>query len=269
MKEWILYMQTRSSNRRTRSRILKPGANSRQADLPLRGRVALVTGGSRGIGLAIANGLAIRGATVVITGRDERALAAAVARLNKNGNIAVARYCDVCNSESVAGLFLALKKQFKRLDILLNNAGIAGPASPIEKLSLDEWREIIDTNLTGLFLVTKAALPLLKRGATIVNNLSISAKTAFPGMAAYNASKHGALGFTDTLREELKPKEIRVVSLMPGATDTEIWEQFWPDAPRERMISRESIAEAVAMAVCLPENTSVTEIVIAPTAGAL
>jgi NAD(P)-dependent dehydrogenase (short-subunit alcohol dehydrogenase family) len=83
-------------------------------------------------------------------------------------------------------------------------------------------------------------LPFLARGSVIVNNLSIAARTAFPGMAAYNASKRGLLGFTETLREELRPRAIRVVALLPGATDTDIWKQFWPAAPRLRMISPQS-----------------------------
>jgi len=89
------------------------------------------------------------------------------------------------------------------------------PSSP-----LAEWREVIETNLTGLFLVTRAALLLMRAGGTIVNNLSVAARTIFPGMAAYTASKHGAFGFTQTLREEMRPRQIRVIALMPGATDT-------------------------------------------------
>src|SRR5207245_1190498 len=85
-------------------------------------------------------------------------------------------------------------------------------------------------------LVTKAALPMMKRGSIIVNNLSIAAKQVFPGSSAYNASKHGALGFTNTLREELRSKGIRVIALLPGATDTAIWNTLWPSAPRKKMI---------------------------------
>ena len=88
-------------------------------------------------------------------------------------------------------------------------------------------------------------------------------------MAAYTASKHGALGFTQTLREELRPRRIRVIALMPGATDTAIWEQIWPDAPRHKMMSPQSVAKALVNAILLPENATVSELVITPTGGAL
>jgi short-subunit dehydrogenase len=103
----------------------------------------------------------------------------------------------------------------------------------------------------------------------IVNNLSVSARTAFPGMAAYNSSKRGLAAFTETLREELRPRGIRVVALLPGATDTAIWQQFWPAAPRRRMMSPETVAQAVANAIALPPNASVDELVITPSAGNL
>jgi short-subunit dehydrogenase len=109
----------------------------------------------------------------------------------------------------------------------------------------------------------------MKRGATIVNNLSIAATRVFPGTAAYNASKHGALGFTNTLREELRGKGIRVIALLPGATDTAIWNILWPEAPRKKMMSAETIATALLNALLLPENSTVEELCIMPTAGAL
>jgi NADP-dependent 3-hydroxy acid dehydrogenase YdfG len=109
----------------------------------------------------------------------------------------------------------------------------------------------------------------MKRGGTIVNNLSIAATRVFPGSAAYNASKHGALGLTSTLREELRPKGIRVISLLPGATNTDIWTTLWPQAPRRKMMSPTTVAEAVVHAILLPPNTTVETLEILPTAGTL
>jgi NAD(P)-dependent dehydrogenase (short-subunit alcohol dehydrogenase family) len=235
----------------------------------LHGKIALVTGGSRGLGLAFASALAAEGCSVVITGRDEASLSSAAGTIGRSGGEVLTRHCDVRDPKSVAALFTALKAQFGHIDILVNNAGIAHPLVNVQDFLLETWREVIDTNLTGLFLLTHAALPLMKSGATIVNNLSVAAKTVFPGMSAYNASKHGALGFTDSLREELRPRGIRVIALMPGATDTGIWEQFWPEAPRARMMSPASIAEALIAAILLPDNATVTELVITPTGGAL
>jgi NAD(P)-dependent dehydrogenase (short-subunit alcohol dehydrogenase family) len=151
----------------------------------------------------------------------------------------------------------------------VNNAGLAHPNREIAKLPLAEWREVIETNLTGLFLVTRAALRLMRPGGTIVNNLSVAARTIFPGMAAYTASKHGAFGFTQTLREELRPRQIRVIALMPGATDTAIWDQIWPDAPKHKMMSPQVVARAVLDAILLPANATLSELVLTPTGGAL
>ncbi len=233
---------------------------------PLNGKIALVTGGGKGMGAAIAAKLAEGGATVVITGRDEAAMEKTAASIG--GNVLI-RHCDVRNPESVSSLFVALKKQFKSLDIVINNAGLGGPNATVAELSLQDWREVLDTNLTGSFLITKSALPMLTSGATIVFNLSVAAKGTFPGMAAYVASKHGTRGLAETVREEVRGKGIRVLELMPGATNTDIWEQFWPEAPRDRMMRAESIADALVAALALPANASVKELVIVPTAGAL
>ncbi|MGA3053001.1 MAG: SDR family oxidoreductase [Candidatus Korobacteraceae bacterium] len=253
---------------------------SRSGNPRLLGKVAVVTGGSRGIGFAIARTFAAEGCSVVITGRDAATLAKSAAELRRllpkkshahNDNAAqiVTEVCDVRDPDSVASLFAMVKQRLSRLDVLVNNAGIAQPAVSIEQTSLEVWRAAIDTNLTGLFLCTRAALPVMQSGATIINNLSVAAKTVFPNFAAYNASKHGALGFTLSLRDELIPRGIRVVALMPGATDTDLWQQFWPDAPRERMMDVESVAEAVLYAVLLPPNANLSELVLAPSGGAL
>ena len=166
-------------------------------------------------------------------------------------------------------MFTAVRRQVPRLDILINNAGIAHASRPARELSTDDWNDVISTNLTGMFLVTQAALPLMKRGAVIVNNLSIAAKRVFAGSSAYNASKHGALGFTNTLREELREQGIRVIALLPGATNTGIWETLWPDAPREKMISPDTVARALVDALKLPSDSTVEELIIMPTAGTL
>jgi len=242
---------------------------ARNSSKPLSGKIALVTGGSRGIGLAIANKLANAGAKVVITGRDESSLVDAAAQISRARGKAVTRHCDVRNPKSVAALLSAIREEFRHLDILVNNAGVAQPNMSVADMPLEVWQEVIETNLTGLFLCTRAALPLMRTGGTIVNNLSVSARNVFPSFSAYTASKHGALGFTSSLREELRPRGIRVIALMPGATDTGIWDQFWPEAPRNRMMSAESVADALLSAVLLPENASVDELLIMPTTGSL
>jgi NAD(P)-dependent dehydrogenase (short-subunit alcohol dehydrogenase family) len=235
----------------------------------LKGKVAVITGGNRGIGFAIAQALRREGCNVVITGRDSHALRAAAAKLKKNPGAVLAHACDVSSPPQVQELFAAVATRHSRIDILVNNAGVAHPLAPVEILPLEDWKKVIDTNLTGVFLCTRAALPLMDAGATIVNNLSVAANQPFEGMAAYNASKHGALGFTNVLREELRQRGIRVLALVPGPTDTGIWDQFWPEAPREKMVSADTVAEAVVHAVTLPSNTTIEEIRLRPTVGSL
>jgi len=235
----------------------------------LSGRLALITGANRGIGLAIARALAREGCNLIITGRDERALAKARTELEKLDVQVLAQSCDVRSPDSVDYLFALVRGLRIPLDILINNAGIGHPNRTVGELPYPIWMEVIDTNLNGLFLMTQAALAVMKRGGTIVNNLSIAAERVFPGSAAYNASKHGALGFTNTLREELRPKGIRVIALMPGATDTEIWNTLWPKAPRRKMMSAETVARTVVDALRLPENATVEKIVVMPSSGTL
>jgi NAD(P)-dependent dehydrogenase (short-subunit alcohol dehydrogenase family) len=237
--------------------------------LPLNGKIALVTGATQGIGLAIARALAAEPCDLVVCGRNNQRLRRVEAELSRNKVRVLAIACDVRDEQSVSKLFAAVRRKFRRLDILINNAGIAHASLPVEKLSLEIWEDVVATNLTGMFLVTKAAIPLMRSGSVIVNNLSIAAKQVFPKSAAYNASKYGALGFTNTLREEVRKSGIRVMALLPGATDTAIWKTFWPDAPRKKMIPASAVAEAVVSALKLPPESVVEEISILPPGGAL
>lgn len=234
-----------------------------------RGKVALITGANQGIGLAIARALAAEGCNLVITGRNQSTLNKASRELAGRKIRVLPSTCDVRDPLAVKALFAAVEKGFRHLDILINNAGVAHPNLDVAKLPFESWREVIDTNLNGMFLVTHAALPLMQRGSTIVNNLSIAAKRVFPGSSAYNASKHAALGFTNTLREELRPKGIRVIALFPGATDTAIWDTLWPEAPRKKMMSPEIVAAVVVNALTLPAESTVEELTVMPTAGTL
>ena len=239
----------------------------------LQGRTALITGASRGIGLAIAQALAREGCHIIVTGRDRKALQTAERTISKSTRARtpqiLAHPADVRDPKSVAALFAAVKKQFGRLDILINNAGISHAMAEVGRLPLATWREVIETDLTGTFLITQAALPLLRRGGTIINNLSVAATRVFAGQSAYCAAKHGALGLTRTVREELRPRGIRVIALMPGATNTDIWNQFWPEAPRRRMLRPETVAQAVLDALLLPPESTAEEITLMPTGGAL
>jgi len=241
----------------------------RASNARLRGHTALVTGASRGIGLAIARALAAEGCDLILTARDESGLTRARRELVAAKIQILAHPCDVRDPRSVDSLVRSTRRQFKRLNILINNAGVAHANVPIENLPFAVWKDVLETNLDGTFLVTQAALPMMKRGATIVNNLSIAAHRVFAGSAAYNASKHGALGLTNTLREELRPRGIRVIALLAGATDTDIWTTLWPQAPRQKMMSPLTVAQAVLEALLLPANATLESLEILPTAGSL
>jgi len=235
----------------------------------LRGKAALITGASRGIGLALAHALAAEGCSLVVTGRNRSALIRAGRELEKHRVTVLIVACDIRDPAAVDSLQQQIRGCFRQLDILINNAGVGQPNQNVDQLNYRIWREVMATNLDGLFLVTHAVLPLMKRGGTIVNNLSIAAKRVFPGSSAYNASKHGALGLTNTLREELRPRGIRVIALMPGATDTAIWKTLWPEAPRRKMMSAETVAMAVVNALKLPPESVAEELLLLPAAGTL
>jgi NAD(P)-dependent dehydrogenase (short-subunit alcohol dehydrogenase family) len=233
------------------------------------GKAALITGASRGIGLALTRALGQQGCRLVLTARRAQSLTEIRRELAVDGIEVLTAACDIRDPASIAKLISAVKTRFKQLDILVNNAGIAHRMASVDQLGVKAWKNVIDTNLTGTFLITHAALPLMKSGGVIVNNLSIAAKRVFSGSSAYNASKHGALGLTNTLREELRPRGIRVIALLPGPTDTDIWKTLWPEAPRKEMMSPMTVAQAVVNALLLAPESTVEELTILPSAGTL
>ena len=184
-------------------------------------KVALVTGASSGIGRAVALGLAKAGYVVVLAGRRQ-ALLDEVARECGPPCLPVA--ADVTDAASVDALFARTADAFGRLDLLFNNAGIGAPPTPIEDVPLEQWRSVIDTNLTGAFLCTRAAFRLMKaqspRGGRIINNGSISASTPRPHMVAYTASKHAISGLTKSASLEGRQHDIAVGQIDIGNTAT-------------------------------------------------
>ncbi len=236
----------------------------------LAGKVAVITGGSSGIGYAIAKAFVKEGCSVVITGRNEEKVKAAAHKLSTDHNAKViAGVCDVREPYSIDALFDMVQTRFGHVDILINNAGISQVPTAVENTSVEMWRQIIDIDLNSVFLCTRAALPLMKRGGTIINNISAAAKQVFPQFAAYTAAKTGAYGFTRALREELMPRGIRVTALMPGATSTGMWQQIMPDVSRDGMMDVGTVAQAVLYAVLLPPEANLDELLITPSAGAV
>lgn len=189
----------------------------------LSGKVAVVTGGSRGIGLAIASALLARGASVTISGVNAGNLRRATEGLASAGHAGRIEgvEADVREYERVAALMQAAVGRFGGLDILINNAGTVAQAEVAEQ-PVEDWRLVIDTNLTGVFHCCRAAIPHLRRrgGGWIVNISSLAGKNAFPGAAAYCASKAGLNAFSEALMQELRYDDIRVSYVMPGSVRT-------------------------------------------------
>jgi len=185
----------------------------------LDGKVALVTGGSRGIGRGIATALHAEGATVFVTARDAQAAAAAAKQI---GARARGLGCDVRDVEQVNRLFAQIDRDAQGLDILVNNAGV-GIFKPVAETTADDWCTVIETNLNGPFYCSHAAIPLMRQrgGGYIFNISSLAGKNPFANGAAYNASKFGLNGFSEALMMEVRYDGIRVSYLMPGSVNTE------------------------------------------------
>lgn len=226
---------------------------------------ALVTGASKGIGRAIAESLAASGARVLLNSRGEecRKVASSIPD-------AVACPGDVGSPSDVRALFAYCRETFGHLDLLVNSAGVAQLA-PLAETSNEMWELTIRTNLTGLFLCCREAVKMMapRRQGHIINVLSVASFEVFPGNAAYCASKFGALGMTRVLREELRASKIRVTALMPGPTDTPLWEGYCPDVPRENMMQPDDVAQAVLAATAGGPNAMMEEIVLRPMVGRL
>ena len=193
----------------------------------LKDRVALVTGGSRGIGKAIVERLLREGARVAFCGRDREALAVSRAELSVIGPEVLALQADVTNERDVRELIGATLDRFAGLDILVNNAGVYGPIGPAWENDPAEWRETIMTNLVGVFLVCRAVVPALIRAGRgkIINISGGGAATPFPRFSAYAVSKAALVRFTETLALELKENNIQVNAVAPGFVVTRFHEQ--------------------------------------------
>jgi NAD(P)-dependent dehydrogenase (short-subunit alcohol dehydrogenase family) len=232
----------------------------------LQGKVILVTGASRGIGLAMAKTLGREGARLILVARNRGPLEQAAAQVS--GTVMSAA-TDVTKPRDVKRLFATVQKRIGRLDVLINNAG-AFTFKPFGKTTLDDWRRNLETNLTSIFLTIQAALPLLKRSrGDVVNILSISSRVAFANCSAYTASKFGALGLTDVLRRELHAQGIRVTAILPGMTNTRMKKEFDFPVHRQDLLQPEDVAAAVLSALVQPRRATVEEILVMPSRGSV
>ncbi len=209
--------------------------------MKLRGKRALITGGAKGIGRGVAEAYLREGASVLICGRNEINLKSACNELSGAGDIDYI-VADIANKEEAAHLAAATAQRWKSLDVLVNNASILGVRAPIIEYPEDVWDEVVQINLNAQFYVTKAILPLLSSGASIINVSSSVGRKGKREWGAYAASKFGLEGLTQVLADELSDMEIRVNSVNPGGTRTDMRADAYPDEDPETLPTPEDIS---------------------------
>jgi len=230
----------------------------------IKGKVAVVTGGTKGIGRAIAKAFVAAGLKVAITARNEDEITDAVSQLNLAGpGTATGHVCDVREYEQVKSLFATLANS-GGVDILINNAGI-GIFATVESMSPDEFRTVLETNVFGVFYCCHEAIPLMKRrgGGYIINISSLAGANAHPRLAAYNASKFGLNGFSEALMQEVRHDGIKVSYIMPGSVNTE----FGGDEPSDAnswQLQPDDIARVILDLLAYPGRALPSRIEIRP-----
>jgi len=236
-----------------------------QTAAPLNGQVAVVTGGGRGIGAAVARKLASLGASTVVCGRTLSALKQTAEAIVRSGGQCEAVECDVCDLPAVEALARRVEQTFGRLDILVNNAGIGGFGGPLHELPPEQWDAVLNTNLRGVYYCIRAFAPMMMRtrGGHIVNISSLAGKNALPGGAAYAASKWGLNGLTYSVAEELRGHNIRVAVVCPGSVDTELSPHTGKDPGK--MLQPDDVAHVVAMLVTQAPQAFASEVLLRPT----
>jgi NAD(P)-dependent dehydrogenase (short-subunit alcohol dehydrogenase family) len=231
-------------------------------DGSFKGKSAVVTGGTRGIGRAIAEALLKGGAGVAICGRTEEAVGRAVEELaGASGGKVVGKVADVSKPEDVEAFFRLVDQSFDGLDILINNAGV-GVFRPMADLTPEEWQAVIGTNLSGAFYCSREAIPRFRRrgGGFVVNISSLAGRNPIPGGSAYNASKFGLNGFSEAMMLDHRYDNVRVSYVMPGSVST----QFGMRPEGDWMIAPGDVAEIVMTILGMPERTLISRVEVRP-----
>jgi NAD(P)-dependent dehydrogenase (short-subunit alcohol dehydrogenase family) len=239
-------------------------------------KFALVTGAGRGIGRAAALALAKAGWHVALAGRSLEPLATAAREIEALGRRALAHPCDVADPVAVRALFAALEREFGRLDLLFNNAGAGAPAVPLDELTYEQWKAVVDVNLTGAFLCAQGAIRLMKRqsprGGRIINNGSISAHAPRPMSAPYTASKHAITGLTKSIALDGRAFDIACGQIDIGNALTEMAFKMTQGVPQadgriavEPTIDAAQVGEAIVHMAGLPLSANILSMTLMAT----
>ena len=236
----------------------------------LKGKVAIITGASRGIGRATAMAFAQAGAKVVLASRSQHDLEAAANLIRTEGGEALVVPTDVTQAEAVEILVNRTLKTYGQIDILVNNAG-GGAFETIVDSDPEVWTQVVASNLKSTYLCSKYVLPsmLARQSGQIINVLSIAAKVAFKSSSAYCAAKAGALAFTKVLAAEVRNEKIRVTAISPGSVDTPFWDEVAGHPDLNLMLRPEHVAETILFAAAQPAGMVTDEIVVTPPLGIL
>jgi len=236
----------------------------------LSGQVAIVTGAGRGIGHAVAMGLAREGATVVLVSRTRQELAATAAAIRESGGSALAIPADVANDGAVEAMAEQAYAELGRIDTLVTAAGTAS-FGPVIGTKPTDWDTMLTVNLRAVMVCCRAVLPMMvrQRRGTIINIASVAAQRPIPGAAVYTATKAGIVGFSRVLAEELRSDGVRVGVLVPGAVDTPLWDSIPGGPDRSRMLRPEDVARAAVLMASLPPGASLEELTLLPAGGIL
>lgn len=243
---------------------MAPRMNGMRTNPPLEGKVALVTGASRGIGKAIARTLGRMGAAVSLCARDPERLKSARRELEADGAKVLDVAADVSRHDDILSIVQTTERSLGPIEILVNNAGI-GHFAPIQEASEANWDDTLDTNLKAVFLLSKAVAPgmISRRSGHIINIASLAGKNAFAGGSVYCASKWGLLGLTQCAAEDLRPYGIRVSAICPGSVATD----FSPHSGKDpgKMLQPEDVAHAVEMILTQAPQSFISEVLLRPT----
>lgn len=230
--------------------------------------VYVVVGASRGIGRATALALAGDRAHLVLAARSDKHLGEVAAAVQARGGYATAVPCDITAEPHAMRLMETAAAISGQIDLLVNCAGGA-IVSPFDEVPLADWETTLRVGLTGTFLTCKHAVRYMRAGGLIVNVASVAARQAFPTWSAYTAAKYGVLGFSNAIREELRPRRIRVTTVLPAATDTTLWDAIPGTWNRANMLRPEDVARVIAQITTQPPHMATEEIVIGHVAGRL